>query len=453
MSDSSILRQALNYARGGWAVLPVKPRGKEPLSRHGVHDATRDETTIHAWWTQWPEANIAIATGRLSNLVVVDIDGTPGELSLRRLVAEFGGLGKTLVAKTGRGRHFYFFCGAELRSRRLAPGIDLRGDGGYVVAPPSVHPGGLRYTWCSPCLPLAALPAAWLSKLKASRPVARRPDREKIPEGARNETLASLAGTMRRRGMSLAGIQAGLLAENNARCDPPLDEPEVCMIAASIARYEPGAAAEEKSELGDPWSHAEENTQRERITHRSARFVQLRDEFLRETNLSMDARGLAAIIVMFANGELLAWPGTKALMRLTGWGRHRVEAARAELTGGRIKARREQAWMPALYVRRGRARFEGVRYDLSRIVPEPFPQKRGKRSRDRFLPARESRLEGQRTISNTLPGAGSVEVHLTEIDPYQGLHLRPSERAAISVAGRNDLPRQATVQVRVEEEL
>jgi integrase len=125
----------------------------------------------------------------------------------------------------------------------LGKGLDIRADGGYVVAPPSLHPSGLLYEWLTPDQPLADVPPWMLAKLAEAKPAPVAPSRtsETIAEGGRNAALMSLGGTMRRRGMALKAIEAGLLKQNEACCKPPLPASEVRDIARSVARYEPAA--------------------------------------------------------------------------------------------------------------------------------------------------------------------------------------------------------------------
>jgi len=114
VSKSERLDAALKYAREGWPVLPL--RGKVPLTKHGVKDATRDEAQIREWWTRWPDANIGVVTGKASDLFVVDVDiknGKRGDESLRALIEEHGPLPKTRHSLTASGRSHYFFSDAR----------------------------------------------------------------------------------------------------------------------------------------------------------------------------------------------------------------------------------------------------------------------------------------------------------------------------------------------------
>lgn len=140
-----MLKHALNYAARGWRVFPCKPRGKTPRTKHGHNDATTDAGKIRDWWSACPDANIGLATG--DGLAVVDVDNPDG---LYELEAKHGDLPDTLGAVTGSGgAHLFFrYDGDELRSKNgFGRGVDLKADGGYVIAPPSVHPSGGVYAW------------------------------------------------------------------------------------------------------------------------------------------------------------------------------------------------------------------------------------------------------------------------------------------------------------------
>lgn len=253
------LGMALVLARQvGWKVFPLRPSDKRPLSLHGFHDATLDPKQIEAWWRAEPNAGIGVATGSPSGVVVLDVDPrNGGRESVHAIVAQYGALPDTVVCQTGGGGQHYYF---RLPPDEVAPsskpfaGIDLKADGGYVVVPPSFHPSGVVYRWEGKFHPdrLAPCPEWLLAILRSGQ---QRLAKEAIPGrddtengwgyrlGARNSSLASLAGTMRRRGFGVEAIQAALLVENTARCIPPLSDSEVSAIAASVARYEPEATA------------------------------------------------------------------------------------------------------------------------------------------------------------------------------------------------------------------
>lgn len=148
-----MLAAALAYAQRGLAVFPLAPRGKRPLSAHGVHDATTDEAQIRAWWDAHPAANIGLACGVVAGVDVLDVDGPEGEAALAALETTEGELPMGPESRTHRGRHLLFAHHPEMRNSagKLGPKLDTRADGGYIVAPPSVHPEGSRYRWsCGP---------------------------------------------------------------------------------------------------------------------------------------------------------------------------------------------------------------------------------------------------------------------------------------------------------------
>ncbi len=143
---------ALEYLGRGWSVIPVREKAKRPaVPWKAYQDKCVSEKTLREWYSRSPGFNVAIVTGKLSGLVVVDVDPRHGGTeSLAELEDEHGPLPETMESITGGGgRHLYFaHPGGEVHNRtNLAPGIDLRGDGGCIVAPPSVHPSGKRYRW------------------------------------------------------------------------------------------------------------------------------------------------------------------------------------------------------------------------------------------------------------------------------------------------------------------
>lgn len=182
-----LLITALAYAKMGWAVFPLRPRDKIPATGHGVNDASTDPETIKRWWTAQPDANIGIACGPASGLMVLDVDVpnpardkfADGEVQLGLLIEKHGGLPVTPTLQTGvydgrRGRQFAFRCfdGATNTVGKLAPGLDTRAAGGYIVGPPSVHPSGAVYEWLirPSQQPLAEAPSwlqAWFRDRKA----------------------------------------------------------------------------------------------------------------------------------------------------------------------------------------------------------------------------------------------------------------------------------------------
>lgn len=159
--QATVLGEALAFAAAGVPVFPIRPRGKQPLTGHGFKDATTDPAVVRAWWAQWPDANLGLPTGVAFD--VVDIDGAVGVASLyngpRPVVDTLDVIG---VARTSRdgGRHLYVPVTGRGNKTAIYPGVDYRGAGGYVVAPPSVGVNGVRYQWARPLTP-AATATGW----------------------------------------------------------------------------------------------------------------------------------------------------------------------------------------------------------------------------------------------------------------------------------------------------
>jgi Bifunctional DNA primase/polymerase, N-terminal len=167
----TMVTAALQLAGEGHPVLPLE--GKTPLGRYGLSYATVDQAAIAAWWKRWPAANVGL---RCDGLCVVDVDGDQGEVSLQRIEHRLGPLPPTRAQTTGKGRHLLYAAPDELGNSTSGlgrpAGLDLRcGRRGYIVAAPSRHPSGRRYSWLDPERPVVALPASWLEAL--ARPPSR----------------------------------------------------------------------------------------------------------------------------------------------------------------------------------------------------------------------------------------------------------------------------------------
>ncbi len=205
---------ALAFVGDGLPVFPCKPRGKLPMVKGGFKAATVDTEQVRKWWSKWRQANIGIPTGAVSGFVVLDVD-PGGDDSLATLTGSHGPLPETRAVKTGRGRQLWFkYPSVPVRCSAgvLGLGLDFRGDGGYVIAPPSIHQNGQRYAFLNNC-ELAEM-SDWLINVIQQGKSAPNPTPHsdgsggKIREGARNATLASIAGTMRKRGLGETAIRA-----------------------------------------------------------------------------------------------------------------------------------------------------------------------------------------------------------------------------------------------------
>ena len=257
MNGNALLESALRYADLGYPVFPCVPGTKTPLTEHGHLDATTDADQIERWWQQRPNANIGIST---AGLIVIDIDEDSTWLTgepERSVDLAIGPL--SLTANNGRQFVFRQPAGKAWRNTtgRLAPHVDTRADGGYIVVPPSVLAGGKAYRWAEglalddPPENLPEPPVWLVTQLDglatggptSAHAAAGSPEANQIPSGQRNATLARLAGTMRRVGMSASEIFAALERANAERCVPPLNQREVERIATSVARYPPDEVA------------------------------------------------------------------------------------------------------------------------------------------------------------------------------------------------------------------
>ena len=164
------LQDAINYGRYGWKVFPLLPRSKAPATPGGFHDAAKDEAAIRALWGDRTNLNIGIATGEISGIWILDIDADKGgEESLNELENKYGSLPETLISRTGGGgKHYLFKIPPNTRIPcsigKLGKGIDTRGNGGYIAAPPSVHPSGVIYEWSNGSADISSAPS-WLIRL------------------------------------------------------------------------------------------------------------------------------------------------------------------------------------------------------------------------------------------------------------------------------------------------
>ncbi len=228
---------------------------KHPIPRSGVKEATCDRAQIAEWWRLYPDANIGIATGK--GLLVIDIDPrSGGSLDALNAVVE---LPPTAILRTGGGGlHLYFSYDPALTIRnsasRLAPGIDIRGENGYVVAPPSIHASGNRYRWDKRGGYTPAPDALLHLLMEKTHPVTKEtpqstslPSRETpqssifVTEGKRNATLVSLAGSLRNQGANEEALLIVLRAMNKGCCQPPLSDEEVRQICKSASNWTPQA--------------------------------------------------------------------------------------------------------------------------------------------------------------------------------------------------------------------
>ena len=191
---------AIGHLRAGFSVIPLRPRDKRPLIPWADFQRRRaTETEARAWWGADPEAGIAFVCGRVSSLVVLDEDPrNGGDQSLAAFPFPAG----PTVRTGSSGRHFYFAHSGEPIPKipSLLPGVDVQGEGSYVVAPPSIHPNGTAYAWDAGrelgALPLPAMPF-WLRRLIRDHQRGQAPDRRHGPGLGGPVAVAAILGQLR----------------------------------------------------------------------------------------------------------------------------------------------------------------------------------------------------------------------------------------------------------------
>jgi putative DNA primase/helicase len=258
---------ALELARRGWHVFPTHSTdkngacscgnsdcsngGKHPRTPSGLKDATTYEQTIRNWWTTWPHANVAARTGAVSDIFVLDVDvkkGAKGYESLAALETEHGKLPDTLRATTwSGGKHYVFrYPGDPVKNRTgFRPGLDIRGDGGYVLVAPS-EIGGNAYQWDNPDTAIVDAPG-WLfdtladDRLTSTSSVSfdLRMALDGFPEGSRNDGVFRYACSLRHKDIPYEEAKVLVLGVANA-CNPPLPEQEAIQcLDSAYKRYKP----------------------------------------------------------------------------------------------------------------------------------------------------------------------------------------------------------------------
>jgi hypothetical protein len=244
-----MIKNARALAEKGLAIFPCLPRDKRPATPHGLKDATTDPIEIENWWHQNPNCNIAIATGAVSGVFVIDLDGADAEAELRKLEAQHGDLPATVESITGRGRHLFFKCPEKLvrnSASKIATGIDVRATGGYVIAPPSIHPSGKRYCWSIDSAATFAAAPDWLLSIIAepengtAAPASqwRELACNGVAEGQRNSSAARLTGYLLRRFIDPIVTLELVQSWNAVHCSPPLPADEIVAIVNSICGRE-----------------------------------------------------------------------------------------------------------------------------------------------------------------------------------------------------------------------
>lgn len=282
---------ALRYAKQGWQVFPThsvldgacscqrpdcESPAKHPRTQKGLLDATSDRNVIEAWWATWPDANIGVRTGEVSGIAVIDIDlKNDGPAQWAALQAQHGGIETLTAATGGGGQHLVFATlpAQKLRSGSnvLGRGLDTRGEGGYIIAPPSVHISGNRYQWVNRTTPISVPKwVAWpLFQVEASVKNGSKspahPDHPQwvsealakgVGQGERNALAARLAGYFHQKGLP-KDIIIQVMEPFAERCQPPMGLHELLRTIESVRRYQVHV---NQAEIVDPPTFREEST-------------------------------------------------------------------------------------------------------------------------------------------------------------------------------------------------
>ena len=263
-NNTTLMKAALSQAGNRKPVFPCKRGGKEPLTPHGHLNATTDRSRITAWWNRYPGANIGIPTGQRSRILAVDHDTYKvGAASLEEVEAALGPISKGTAIKTGNGGRQYLFRypeGLNIRNATgVLPGVDVRGEGGYILAPRSVTKG--VYTRLDD-RPLSEPPTQLIEALTEPQKTAGKArsittatsisaEGPAILEGSRDDTLARIAGRLHDGTRSLDDLAGELLQINTQRCEPPLPDQQVIKVARSIHGREPCRPGRPKEEVDE----------------------------------------------------------------------------------------------------------------------------------------------------------------------------------------------------------
>jgi Bifunctional DNA primase/polymerase, N-terminal/Primase C terminal 1 (PriCT-1) len=234
------LKALYKLASMGFKLFPTK--NKTPVFPSWQSKASGEQFVLRQRLGIYPDANWAVATGQASGIFVLDVDGTEGAESLRGLEGTHGKLPRTLRIRTGRGEHVYFrWPGHPVQNSvsRVADKLDVRGDGGYAICPPSIHENGNHYEFVDTSAPIASAPD-WLLELVTEEDVpAPITSNAPIVEGTRNDSLFRQACALfqAQANVEPSAVLSAILAINQTQCKPPLPEDEVKVVVTSAARY------------------------------------------------------------------------------------------------------------------------------------------------------------------------------------------------------------------------
>lgn len=235
------------YIESGWSILPVKPEEKRPYMTNWLqyNKVRASKDTVDNWFTHLTGAGVGAVTGRISNMVVLDVESYC-TIPIQELLKKFP---TQMIAQTGSGGYHLFFqypqgVGKVANRVGIFEGADLRADGGFIVLPPTIHPNGNKYRWVKRG-PLGVFPKELL-EIQAKPNVQNEgwitESLRGVSEGGRNDTCARLCGYFFKKGLNADIIEA-LLLEWNERNDPPLPVHEVRTTIKSIERSHTGATS------------------------------------------------------------------------------------------------------------------------------------------------------------------------------------------------------------------
>lgn len=252
LQENQVYITALELLNRGFPVFPAN--GKIPCSQwqQYQHNLISPEVFTNLF-LQNPNANIGIITGKLFGTFVLDIDGLEGLANLRKLEEKYGVLPQSWEVISGSGgQHIYFkypeHGKVKTSAGQVAPHIDVRGEGGFIICPPSIHPSGRKYEWSVDSAEEIATAPEWLLKLVMEKPEKAKTAtpshewleliRSGVNEGGRNSAIARISGMLLRKGIDPYVTLELCQAWNEGRCAPPLEQAEVITTVNSIAGAE-----------------------------------------------------------------------------------------------------------------------------------------------------------------------------------------------------------------------
>ena len=233
-----MLEGAASWASREISVFPCAR--KVPLTPDGFKSATWHPAQIAEWWTKNPDAQIGLPTGEVNHLFVVDVDGPEGERAADKL-----NLPATFTVSTRPGRFQFWYrqpdgARSKCTAGVLGPQLDTRGDGGYVIAPPSIHHETGKPYRVVKDIPWSLAPIELLEPRKTPASQQSVTDSDTIPKGRRHQTMLSIAGALRARRLSPEMVLAQLRTVNERQCDPPLEDSELQKLAQYVGSKQPG---------------------------------------------------------------------------------------------------------------------------------------------------------------------------------------------------------------------